>query len=469
VWYCDACQEQFVSREDLTTCPHCGGTLRQEEDVLDTWFSSGLWPFSTLGWPDDTDDLRYFYPTSVLETGYDILFFWVARMIMLGLYLTGQEPFDTVYLHGLIRNEQGKKISKSMPDADRYDPLNIIAEYGQDALRFTLLTGSTPGNDMKLSLSRVEANRNFGNKIWQAARFVLGNLGENREAYVPPAEGLEPGGDMPLPDRWILSRYHRLVAEVTRLITSYQLGEAGRQIYEFLWGEYCDWYIEMTKPRLQAGGAGAESARRTLVYVLEGCLRLLHPYMPFVTEAIWQYLPHMGEALIIAPWPKGGSLDEEAETRVQGIMELIRSIRNARHEYQVEPGRRIAALVAAGDNLPTIEALRRELESLARIAPDRLTLVKALDRPPEKALTLVVPDYACYLPLEELVDLEAERARLTKELARLDGEIARAEKQLANPNFLTKAPPHVVEGARERLAQYRAQQARLNERLAALS
>ncbi|MBM3190443.1 MAG: valine--tRNA ligase, partial [Chloroflexi bacterium] len=354
VWYCDACGEQICAREDPTACPRCGGELRQDEDVLDTWFSSGLWPFSTLGWPDETEDLAYFYPTTVLETGYDILFFWVARMMMLGLRMTGREPFSVVYLHGLVRNEEGRKISKSMPDAHRYDPVLMLDEYGQDALRFTLLTGSTPGNDMKLAPSRVEANRNFANKIWQAARYVLGNLGDTPEAYTPPDTPLEPTADMDMADRWILSRYHRLVDEATRLIEGYQLGEAGRQLYDFLWGEYCDWYIEMTKVRLSPSNGDdaspeAEAARRVLVYVLEGCMRLLHPYMPFVTEAIWQYLPHRGEALIVARWPEAGALDAETEESLAAFMELVRAIRNARTEYGVEPGRRIAAIIAAGD------------------------------------------------------------------------------------------------------------------------
>jgi valyl-tRNA synthetase len=476
VWYCDDCGGQTCARTEPTACAHCGGAhIHQDEDVLDTWFSSGLWPFSTLGWPDDTDDLRYFYPTTVLETGYDILFFWVARMIVLGLYLTGEAPFGVVYLHGLIRNEEGEKISKSMEDAWRYDPLFLIQEYGQDPLRYTLLTGSTPGNDMKLAIPRVEANRNFCNKIWQAARFVLGNLGDDPARYAPSVRlaaeaGLDPDASLDVADRWILSRYHRLVAEATRLIEAYQLGEAGRQVYEFLWGEYCDWYIELTKTRLRGETApeGAESARRVLVYVLEGCLRLLHPYMPFVTEAIWQYLPHTGEALIAAPWPTAGGIDERAETQLEGFFELVRAIRNARSEYEVEPGRRIAAIIAAGENAAFLQTQAAALELLARVDPQRLEIAARLGAPPEQALALVVGGYECYLPLAALVDLDRERARIAGEVAELEREIGRAEKLLANEGFVNKAPEAVVQKEREKVVDYRERAARLKERLEGL-
>ena len=472
VWYCDHCGAEICSREDPPACPECGGLLRQDEDVLDTWFSSGLWPFSTLGWPDETDDLAYFYPTTVLETGYDIIFFWVARMIMLGLRMTGKEPFSVVYLHGLVRNEEGRKISKSMVDADRYDPLLLLDEYGQDALRFTLLTGSTPGNDMKLAPSRVEANRNFANKLWQAARYVLGNLGDAPEAYVPPAEPLQPTPDMDLADRWILSRYHGLVGEVTRLLEAYQLGEAGRQLYDFLWGEYCDWFIEMTKVRLPGGDASSadgDAARQVLVYVLEGCLRLLHPYMPFVTEAIWQYLPHRGEALIIGRWPQADERDAEAEEAVSVFMELVRSIRNARTEYGVEPSRRIAATIVSRTSLSLLQSQGDALQFLARIDPARLSIVEHLETEPDKVLTLVVGEYTCYLPLASLVDLDKERARLQAEIDELAGEIARVDKLLANQGFVNKAPGAVVQKERDKRADYAERRARLQERLSSLT
>ncbi|MGC9359894.1 MAG: valine--tRNA ligase [Anaerolineae bacterium] len=470
VWYCDACGEMIIGREDPTVCPKCGSTeLTQDPDVLDTWFSSALWPFSTLGWPEDTEDLRYFYPTSVMETGYDILFFWVARMVMMGLEMTGEVPFHTVYLHGLVRDRNGNKISKSLPDVEQYDPLLVIDEYGLDALRFTLLTGSTPGNDMKLAMERVESNRNFANKIWQAARFVLGNLSDEPDAYAPPEEPIDPNAlDDPM-DRWIVSRYHHLVEEVTRLFDAYQLGEAGRQLYEFIWGEYCDWYIEATKVRLRAdNGEGTEAARRVLVYVLEGSLRLLHPFMPFVTEAIWQYLPHRGEALIVADWPRIGSRDEDAEQAADGLFELVRAIRNARAEYDVEPSRWIAAIVVAGERPAWLEDVHDVLSSLARVDPDRLTIAQDVATRPEKALTLVVGTFECYLPLADLVDLSRERERLWSEIADADLEIARSERLLSNENFVRKAPPEVVGREREKLAGHRERKQRLVERLATL-
>jgi valyl-tRNA synthetase len=468
VWYCDACGAELCAREDPSTCPKCGGALRQDADVLDTWFSSGLWPFSTLGWPDATPDLAYFYPTSVLETGYDIIFFWVARMIMLGLRMTGEIPFDTVYLHGLIRNEEGKKISKSMVDADRYDPLLIIAEYGQDALRYTLLTGSTPGNDMKLAISRVESNRNFGNKLWQAARFVLGNLGQDPAAFTPPAT-LDPATLTNTADRWIISRFHALIAEVDRLFAAYQLGEAGRQVYEFIWGEYCDWYIEMTKVRLRGEDAAeADRARQVLVYMLEGCLKLLHPYMPFVTEAIWQYLPHRGEALIVADWPQGGARDEQAEADVAALMELVRAIRNVRSEYEVEAARRIGAVIVAGERLPFMVEQREAFLLLARVDPERLTLAATLATPPEQAVSLVVPGYEGYLPLAALVDLAVERERIAKQLDELAAEIARSGKLLSNQGFVAKAPAAVVEREQAKMVELQERHARLLERSQAL-
>jgi len=464
VWYCDECGKQTCEIIDPTQCAHCGsGNIHQDEDVLDTWFSSGLWPFSTLGWPEETEDLEYFYPTSVLETGYDILFFWVAKMIMLGLEMTGEIPFDTVYLHGMIRNQEGRKISKSMPDADKYDPLLIVDEYGADALRFTMLTGSTPGNDVKLSPTRIESNRNFANKMWNAARFVVGNL-ESGEVSEPDTAALTRQ------DRWIISRHNRLIGEVTRLMDDYQFGEAGRQLYGFLWGEYCDWYIEMAKTRLYGEDEAAkETVRSVLVYVLERTLRLLHPYMPFVTEEIWQHLPHEGEALIVAPWPEAGEVDDDAEAGIGLVMDLVRAVRNARSDNDVEQGRRIAAIIVAGDKFTLLQGERTMLESLAHIDPERLEIVPSLEKKPERALTLVSGEVEVYLPLAGMVDLERERARLAKELERLAGEMARAEKLLANESFVAKAPAAVIQKERDKLEGYRERQARIEARLEALS
>lgn len=460
MWYCDECGKQTCEIIDPTQCAHCGsGNIHQDEDVLDTWFSSGLWPFSTLGWPEETEDLEYFYPTSVLETGYDILFFWVAKMIMLGLEMTGEIPFVTVYLHGMIRNEEGRKISKSMPDADRYDPLLIVDEYGADALRFTMLTGSTPGNDVKLSPTRIESNRNFANKMWNAARFVVGNL-KSGEVSEPDTAALTRQ------DRWIISRHNRLIGEVTRLMDDYQFGEAGRQLYGFLWGEYCDWYIEMAKTRLYGEDEAAkETVRSVLVYVLERTLRLLHPYMPFVTEEIWQHLPHEGEALIVAPWPEAGETDDDAEAGIGLVMDLVRVVRNARSDNDVEQGRRIAAIIDGGDKYMLLQGERAMLENLAHIDPERLEIVRSLEKKPERALTLVSGGVEVYLPLAGMVDLERERARLAKELERLGGEMARAEKLLANESFVAKAPAAVIQKEREKLEGYRERQTRLQMRL----
>ncbi len=468
VWYCDDCDGQTCTVADPTACAHCGSErIHQEEDVLDTWFSSGLWPFSTLGWPDDTDDLHDFYPTSVLETGYDILFFWVARMIMLGLEMTGEIPFDTVYLHGLLRDEKGRKYSKSLGNA--LDPLDMIAQYGTDALRFTLMTGSTPGNDMKLSETRLEANRNFANKIWNAARFVAGNCAgfDARQG----AQKLE-SGELPLElaDRWILGRHNRLIREANRLIESYQFGEAGRQIYDFLWGEFCDWYIEMSKLRLYGDDLqAADTARTVLVTVLDRTLRLLHPFMPFVTEEIWQHLPHEGEALMVAPWPEAGPLDDAVEADMALVMDFVRAVRNARAEYDVEPKRRIAAVVAAGTQRDLLAGQSAIIASLGRVDSAQLRIEEAIAEPPAPAVSLVVAsDVMAYLPLAGLVDLEKERSRLARAIETTQGDIARGEELLARAGFVAKAPAAVVQRERERLAGARERLAHLQERRAAL-
>ena len=468
VWYCQGCGEEIVSVTDPATCPQCGGAaLYQDPDVLDTWFSSGLWPFSTLGWPEDTEDLRTFYPTSVMETGYDILFFWVARMIMLGLEMTGQAPFHTVYLHGLVRDEYGQKMAKSKGNV--IDPIEIMDEYGTDAVRFSFLTGSTPGNDMKLSRTRLEANRNFANKIWNAARFVVSNLEVG--AGSPRPEAPET-----LADRWIQSRLQRLTADVTRLIDEYQFGEAGRQIYDFLWGEFADWYIEISKVRLYGDDpTAAATARRVLVTVLEQALRLLHPFMPFVTETIWQSLKRAwgderwGDSIMIAPWPAAGATDAEAERQMASIMDVVRAIRNARAEYDVEPARRIPALIAAGDLTAAFQAERASLVSLARLDDARLTIAPELAEKPAKALALVTGGVEVYLPLAGLVDLEREQARLSKELEAVEADIARAAGLLANERFVAKAPAEVVQKERDKLAAAEERKAALAARLEMLA
>jgi len=503
VWYCDDCDELTVTMEDPTSCQACGSTnIHQDQDILDTWFSSGLWPFSTLGWPDDTADLRTFYPTTVLETGYDILFFWVARMIMMGLECAGDIPFRYVYLHGMVRDGQGQKMSRTKHNV--VDPLEVIDEYGSDALRFTLLTGSTPGNDVNLSLTRVEANRNFANKMWNAARFVLSqmtnDLGDQGSGIRDQGQGTSPlslvsSPSSPhwlLPDRWILSRHNRLIQNVTRLMEDWQFGEAGRQIYDFLWGEYCDWFIEMSKIRLYGEDDEAkDTARQVLVHVLDRTLRLLHPFMPFVTEEIWQHLkgsgirdqgpgktspPELGgteggrwpEALIVAPWPEAGPTDEAAEAQMALIMEIVRAIRNARAEYTVEPGRRIEAIIAADEEYELLSGQRDVLITTARLDADKLHIARTLETKPAQALALVVGGVEIYLPLAGMVDLEKERQRLAAEVEEVAKGMAGSEKLLANEDFLAKAPAQVVQRERDKLADYRQKQAKLQERLKSL-
>ena len=461
VWYCRDCDEMIVAKEDPATCPKCGSAnLEQDPDVLDTWFSSGLWPFSTLGWPEDTIDLKRYYPTDVMETGYDILFFWVARMIMSGLEFTGKAPFHTVYLHGLVRDEHGRKMSKTTGNV--VDPLEVMDQYGTDALRFTLLTGSSPGNDMNLSLDRVASNRNFSNKIWNATRFVVRNLGTS---FNSGSATLNLSGRS-LADRWIMSRHNRLIKEATRLMDDYNYGEAGRQMYDFFWSEYADWYIEMAKIRLKSDNARARATtRQVLVYVLEHTLRLLHPYIPFVTEAAWQHLPHQGPSLMVAPWPAVGVIDEAAEADMGLLITLIRAIRNARAEYNVTPGQRISALIAAGSKYELLNKERDLLATLARLNGEQLHIAESLDEKPLRALTLVEGGVEIYLPLSGLVDIEAERRRLGGELKQVETGIARTEKMLANKNFIAKAPAAVVQRERSKLSDLQTQAAKLRQRL----
>jgi len=473
VWHCADCGEHTSQMTDPTACPNCGSQdLHQEEDVLDTWFSSGLWPFSTLGWPDtEARDYQRYYPTDMRETGYDILFFWVAREMMLGIEMTGQSPYGTVYLHGLVRNENGDKISKSMENIDAYDPLNIIDKYGSDALRYTLMTSSTPGLDMNLDPRRLEGARNFANKMWQAARFVLMNIPESNA----PAVGVDVAlRDRPLDlaDRWILSRLNRLILSVERLFDRHQYGEAGRQINDFLWSEYCDWYIEATKVRLYDDDAGDRVPLTILLHVLETSLRLLHPFMPFVTETIWQALPDgtkEGEALIVSHWPQADQslLDDEAEARMGLLIDLIRGIRNRRADYRVTPGKRIPAMIAAGDGARALEEQRAELCALAKLDPESLIIEDAVE-PPGQAATIVAGKVTCYLPLAEIVDLAAERERLSDALADLKRRIAHSEELLEGP-FAERAPEHVVQRERDKLAELKAERTKLKDRLEAVS
>jgi len=462
VWYCGDCDGLTVAIDEPKQCLHCSSSnIVQDPDVLDTWFSSALWPHSTLGWPEQTADLQYFYPTSVMETGYDILFFWVARMIMMGLENTGEIPFHTVYLHGLVRDEKGEKMSKVKGNV--LNPLDVIESYGTDALRFALSTGTSPGNDIRLGSGKLEASRNFANKLWNAARFVIGNMEE-----VVTVGAIERAG-LPVEDRWILSRLNRLVASVESLMEDFQFGEAERQIHDFLWGEFCDWYIEMAKIRLNR----APSPIPVLAHVLETSLRLLHPFMPFITEEIWQSLKarlagEWAESIMVSPYPKAdeGAVDIEAEKQVTLVIDIIRAIRNARAEFKVEPSKWIEALVAVGEAKPIIEAQAQAIESLARVRP--LTIIGAREARPDKAKILVLQGVEVILPMAGMVDLEAERQRLEREIEKTQAEVARLEARLRDEDFVSKAKPDVVQRERERLTGQRDRLVRLRERLAEL-
>jgi valyl-tRNA synthetase len=452
----------------------------QDPDVLDTWFSSGLWPFSTLGWPDQTPDLGYFYPTSVMETGYDILFFWVARMMMLGCYLTDAPPFHTIYLHGLVRDKQGRKMSKSYGNV--VNPLEVMDQQGTDALRFTLATSGTPGQDLNLNPERIEAARNFANKIWNITRFVISKI----DGQIP-ADGEYQGREFvtTLADRWIASRHHRLLAEVDRLMRAYNFGEAGRQIQDFLWSEFADWYVEIAKVQLEGDAEAQRTTRVNLFTILEGTLRLLHPFMPFVTEEAWQYLTQAAtrklreqgqeaklfpESLMIAAYPRGDQrmLHDQSERDFALVRELIGGIRNVRNEYKVEPARWVAATIAGGPRTALLNEQRALLVRLARVADDQLMIVEQLASEPAHAATLVVGDVEVFLPLAGLIDLDAERARLGKELEQADADIARRAARLDNAGFVDKAPANVIQRERDGLAGAQATAERLRERLAQL-
>ena len=475
VWYCKDCGEMMVSRTDVEKCSKCGSkNVEQDTDVLDTWFSSGLWPFSTLGWPEKTADLDYFYPTTMLETGYDILFFWVARMIMDGIHFTGKIPFSEVYLHGLVRDEKGRKMSKTKGNV--VDPLILMDELGTDALRFTLLVGSTPGNDTNLSVKKVEANRNFANKLWNAGRFVLGALD------TAPSEAA--GEIIPtLADRWIETRMQQLIRDVERLFDTYQYGEAGRQIYDFFWSEFADWYLEISKIQMAAGGDTAFNTAKILVNVLDTCLRLLHPFTPFVTEALWDHLkeaakdkgsafePEHGweEALIIAKWPVASDFaDQEAVRIMLTIQDVIRAIRNIRTEQKVTPGKRITAILAAAENREAFQNHARIIASLAYLDPDTLEICDSLAEKPADMAAVAVSGVGIYLKLHDTLDKTQELERLNSELEETMEQVKRLENLLGSA-FAEKAPVNVVAKERERLAQFKENAEKLQEQIKALS
>jgi valyl-tRNA synthetase len=474
VWYCGDCGMMTVARQDPAECAHCGSAnIRQDPDVLDTWFSSGLWPFSTLGWPEETPDFKYFYPTSTMETGYDILFFWVARMIMMGLEFTDRIPFSTVYLHGTIRDEFGRRMSKTFGNG--IDPLIVMDEFGTDALRFTLLVGSTPGKDSNLSLKKVEANRNFANKLWNAGRFVISAISSLEAA--PTTRRLEPvetdhrlpaTASWSLADSWIWMRLQQLIRDVERLFETFQYGQAGQLIYDFFWGDFADWYVEIAKRQL-GDEATRQSTAARLARVLDMSLRLLHPFTPFVTEEVWGHLRRAilqspladlasdwPEMLILARWPEPrGPESWEAQTLADFTLtqEIVRAIRNVRAEKAVKPGRRIPASFSGGYRTSVLQQQAASIIALAGLDAESVDIADSVEKP-ANSLTLVVGPVEIHLPLAGLVDPDVERARLGRELADAESQIARLEKLLAS-DFAAKAPPALVQKERDKLAAYR--------------
>ncbi len=444
-FYCEKCGETTVSKEDITVCPKCGGKVKQDDDVLDTWFSSALWPFSTLGWPDNTEELKYFYPTNVLVTAYDIIFFWVARMIFSGLEHMKERPFKHVFIHGLVRDANGLKMSKSLGNG--IDPLEIIDKYGADALRFSLATGNSPGNDMRFYIEKVEASRNFANKIWNASRFVLMNLDIN-DVKLPETK------DLQLEDKWILSKFNTLVKEVTDNLNKYELGIAVSKLYDFIWDDFCDWYIEIVKPRLFDKQNGTrETAQYVLTYVLSNTMKLLHPFMPFITEEIWQHLPHEGKSIVISDWcVYNENLNfEQAENEMQIVMNAISAIRNRRNEMNVPPSKK-AKVIVVTPIANVFENCRLFMEKLAYASEMIVTDKKqAIDN----AVQIIVDNAEILLPLSELIDRDKEIERLTKEKQRLEGELKRVEGKLNNAGFIAKAPADLVEAERKKAQSYK--------------
>ena len=456
-WYCADCGKTTVSKTDIDCCPYCSSkNIEQDSDTLDTWFSSALWPFSTLGWPDETSDLKHYYPTNTLVTGYDIIGFWVSRMIFSALEYTGQVPFDTVLIHGLVRDALGRKMSKSLGNG--IDPLEIIDQYGADALRLTLATGNSPGNDMRFSDEKVGASRNFANKLWNASRFILMNIGDEDIKC-------ELSANLALEDKWVISLYNDLVKEVTDNLEKFDLGMAVAKLYDFIWDVFCDWYIEIAKIRLQKGGSEAKDAKQVLVWVMSNTLKLLHPFMPFITEEIWQTLPHDGESIMISAWPEYDPAHsfEAEEAEMERIMTAVRAIRNRRAEMNVPPSRKAKVYIATAYK-PAFEHGSVFMQRLASASEVEVADSFELDG----AVCIVTADAKIYIPMGELVDLEAEKARLNKELAAVEKDLAFVNGKLSNENFVAKAPAAVVEAQREQKTRYEEKIAMLKESIAKL-
>ena len=461
-WYCDDCGEVTVAEDDPDVCSHCGSSnIHQDEDVLDTWFSSGLWPFSTLGWPDDTEDYDYFYPTSVLVTAYDIIFFWVARMIFSGLEATGKKPFEYVLIHGLVRDDEGRKMSKSLGNG--IDPIEVIDKYGADTLRFTLATNNSPGNDIRFSWDRVESSRNFANKLWNATRFTLLNM-EIDQAYEVPYEKLD------ISDKWVLSRLNKLIKEVDSNLERFELGVAASKLYDFIWNEFCDWYIEASKARLYGNSKEEKTACETVLrYVLDNTLRLLHPFMPFITEELWQQLPHEGESIMIAKWPEYNEelgFDRE-ESDFNLLMDVIRAVRNIRSEEGVPPSKRVKLIIRPGND--DVRKILNDGEEYIK----KLGYVEKLDitkeKPSEKAMrSAVLSNLEVYIPLKNLIDIDKEIEKLNNDKKKIESEIKRSTGMLSNEGFVNKAPANVVENERKKLVKYKETLNKIEDRIKTL-
>ena len=470
-YYCDECGEITVARETPETCAKCGCShFHQDEDVLDTWFSSALWPFSTLGWPERTADLEYFYPTSVLVTGYDIIFFWVVRMVVSGMEEMMESPFQYVYVHGLVRDAEGRKMSKSLGNG--IDPLEVISQYGADALRFMLLSGITPGNDMRFKMEKLESARNFANKLWNASRFVIMNLQDEEGNFRPMACGKDglAALDLKAEDKWILSRINGAVAEITANMERFELSLAAQKVYELIWNEYCDWYIELVKARLYGDDEEDKKlARYTLVRALKDMLKLLHPFMPFITEEIWSFLPKTEEGegfLMSGSWPvydRAVVFEEESAT-LELAMEAIRSIRNIRADADAAPSKKLRAIVlSSGKELERMKTAMSYIKNLAGI--QEITFIESKEQAPEEVMSAVMNNVEIYVPLDDLLDYKAEYQRLTKEKERLAGEVKRTQGKLANESFVAKAPEKVIQAEREKLEKYQDMLAKVEERL----
>ncbi|WP_003544907.1 valine--tRNA ligase [Desulfotomaculum nigrificans] len=462
VYYCQDCDEMAASTTPVTKCSKCGGKMEQDPDVLDTWFSSALWPFSTLGWPEKTAELEHFYPTSVLVTGRDIIFFWVARMIFSGMYNMHEEPFKEVFIHGLVLDAQGRKMSKSLGNG--VDPLEVIDSHGADSLRFMLITGNTPGNDLRFHFERLDGARSFANKLWNASRFVMMNLTD----YDPAAQG----GPYTLADRWILSRLQGTVADVTDFLERYELGEAARVLYDFIWSEFCDWYIELAKPRLFGKTTPEDriTTQQVLVQVLRKTLELLHPFMPFITEEIWQKLPHQGETIMLAPWPQADESlrDPAAEAEMAVLIEAITAVRRIRGEMNVPPGKKAEVILVAGD-AEIRSTLERNITYLQGLANAQARVLAELKDKPDQAATAVTRGVEIFVPLRGLIDIDKEIARLNKDLKAVQADLARVQGKLNNQGFLAKAPAEVVEKEKAKEQDLSAKAKALKDRLAMLT